>query len=122
MNPCKGYMHEGTHDFQTNGKNNLDDSVKAKWRVKLSPTQTLRRHDANAASSRRKYCAVTTQTLHHHDANTAPSRRKRSTVTTQTLHRHDANTTPSQRKRCIAFRKGISLHRHDTCFVSLECR
>ena len=78
MNPCKGYMHEGTRDFQTNGKNNLDDSVKAKWRVKLSPTQTL--------------------------------------------HRHDANTAPSRRKRCTAFRKGISLHRHDTCFVSLECR
>ena len=30
MNPCKAYMHEGIHDFQTNGKNNLDDSVKAK--------------------------------------------------------------------------------------------
>ncbi|MBQ1665020.1 MAG: hypothetical protein II061_03055 [Bacteroidaceae bacterium] len=58
-------MHEGTHDFQTNGKNNLDDSVKAKWRVKLSPTQTLHRHDASAASLLGKafHCTDTTHAL-----------------------------------------------------------
>ena len=109
MNPCKGYMHEGTHDFQTNGKNNMDDSVKAKWRVKLSPTQTLRRHDANAASSRRKYCIITTQTLHHHNANAAPSQRKRCTITTQALHHHNANAAPSRRKHCTVTTQ--TLHR-----------
>ena len=94
MNPCKGYMHEGTHDFQTNGKNNLDDSVKAKWRVKLSPTQTLHRHNANTASSQRKHCTVTTQTLHHHDANATPSRHKHCTITTQTLRRYNTSAAP----------------------------
>jgi hypothetical protein len=58
-------MHEGTHDFQTNYKNNLDDSVKAKWRVKLSPTQTLHHHNASAASLLGKafHCTDTTHAL-----------------------------------------------------------
>ena len=93
MNPCKGYMHEGTHDFQTNGKNNLDDSVKAKWRVKLSPTQTLRRHNSNTAPSQRKHCTVTTQTLHRHDASAASLLGKafHCTDTTHALFRWNAD-------------------------------
>ncbi|MBO7103332.1 MAG: hypothetical protein J6W02_06580 [Bacteroidaceae bacterium] len=40
--------------------------------MKPSPTQTLHRHNTNAAPSRRKRCTVTTQTLHHHDESVAP--------------------------------------------------